>query len=138
MDSKKLSYVTFKTKNEAYRMYILVVDDDPTSTYAFKYILEKNGLICQTASSGNEALSIILRSPPLLILTDYNMPDGNGMNLIKDVRNKGMKIPIMMMSGQKVEFSQEEIENLRIAHIYKKPVSIKEFLNHAKLILASV
>jgi len=79
------------------RMKILIVDDSRTVRQLLKMILIK-GLPCQVneAADGAEALISIQNEPYDLVVTDINMPNMDGLSLVKKVRNE-MRLPIPMV-----------------------------------------
>ncbi|MEL6408241.1 MAG: response regulator, partial [Chloroflexota bacterium] len=80
---------------------ILVVDDELTSTQLIKRILEMVGYEVSEASNGREALNIIREIQPDLIITDIMMPEMNGYQLIKLMRQNPeyANIQIIAMSA---------------------------------------
>ena len=80
---------------------ILVVDDNRYTTSALKRRLTQYGFEAITASGGREAFWLALRERPDAIVTDYDMPDGDGaqlLNLLKDeVQTKS--IPAVVLTG---------------------------------------
>src|ERR1700722_12294030 len=89
---------------------ILVVDDSATERHLAGGLLEKRhglteldkrtGLKVIFASNGREALASIQQSLPDLVLTDLQMPEMNGLELVEEVRNKYSSLPIILMTGQ--------------------------------------
>lgn len=81
---------------------ILVVDDDqPTLRMLFK-ILHADGYDVYTTSYGGEILELALKYKPSLIITDWDMPGVNGLDIIKAVRDNDAtkNIPILMYTGK--------------------------------------
>lgn len=80
---------------------ILVVDDAPANRDLMTIILRRSGYRVATATSVQEAFELIDVSPPDLILSDLNMPDGDGCELL--VRLKGQAqlaaIPFILLSA---------------------------------------
>jgi CheY-like chemotaxis protein len=64
---------------------VLVVDDEPLQAGILKTILEKGGYETHTASSGKEALGLVARLCPDVILTDLRMDGMDGIELIAAV-----------------------------------------------------
>ncbi len=65
---------------------ILIVDDEPLQRDILKTILSEEGFEVSTASSGNEAFSIIAKTPPKVVLTDLKMPGISGMELLERIQ----------------------------------------------------
>jgi len=78
-----------------------------------------------TAVGGaNAAIALIASEMPDAILTDSHMAEGDGFELINAVRNLGLKIPIVVMSGGSRTFGSDHLElarKLGAAAIVDKP-----------------
>jgi two-component system chemotaxis response regulator CheY len=85
----------------AQRMKFLLVDDSSTMRQIQKRTLEKLGFIdVLEASDGREALSVLEHTAVDVLLTDWNMPNVNGLELVKAVREKNKTIPIIMVTTE--------------------------------------
>ncbi len=79
---------------------ILVVDDDPFVLEMLTMILEGNGYTIVTAENGLEALGKAIADASIdLIVSDVNMPEMDGIQLIKELRSHGLDVPIIMVTG---------------------------------------
>ena len=78
---------------------ILIVDDEPNISYALAMVLEDEGHRVQTARNGAEALAMLERQPVDLILSDVMMPVVDGHKLVEELRKRGDRTPIMLMSA---------------------------------------
>jgi len=78
---------------------ILVVDDDATIRHSLRVLLESYGYTVREAGGAVEAGGGIRDERPDLIVTDIYMPDGDGFELIREIRNSRHPIPIVVMSG---------------------------------------
>ncbi len=79
---------------------ILLVDDNPAVRRYLRAILEQQETwqISGEARTGAEALQQVLKSPPDLIVLDYQMPDLNGVDLARQISEILPKIPILMVT----------------------------------------
>ncbi|KPA10485.1 response regulator receiver sensor signal transduction histidine kinase [Candidatus Magnetomorum sp. HK-1] len=79
---------------------IIVVDDDPFVCDMLQAILEGEGYKVITVNSGTEALHYIKKEPDIqLILSDMNMPDISGLELIQLLNSDNTDIPIMILTA---------------------------------------
>lgn len=80
---------------------LLIVDDEPLVRKLLKTLLEDQGYLTLTASSGEEALAIVEQQPPDLILLDIMMPGMDGYEVARKLKSdKSMaNIPIIMLSA---------------------------------------
>jgi two-component system NtrC family response regulator/two-component system response regulator HydG len=78
---------------------ILVVDDEKNTREALAQILSEDGYDVIPASDGYQALDVIGRDLPDLILADLKMPGMSGIELLSQIRNKGYNIPFVLMTA---------------------------------------
>lgn len=78
---------------------ILLVDDNRNGLIVRKTLLEEVGCNVQTASSGDEALSLFLSNSFDVVVTDYRMPRMNGAELIQEIRNHNPNARVILLSG---------------------------------------
>jgi DNA-binding NarL/FixJ family response regulator len=83
-------------------LLILVVDDDPAIRLSASYSLEEHGYSVMTAENGKEALMMIEEYQPHLIVTDILMPQMNGYELIRWVRQRPAfrLLPVVFLTGK--------------------------------------
>jgi CheY-like chemotaxis protein len=82
------------------RPTVLVVDDEPLVTQMLSILLELNlEMNVVTTNSSLEARDILRQGNISLLLTDYLMPDLNGINLIRALRDEGSTIPVIVLTG---------------------------------------
>ena len=79
---------------------VLVVDDSEFDrTLAGSLLEERDGFVIRYAVDGREALEIIRREPPDLVLTDMQMPEMNGLELVETVQREYASVPIILMTA---------------------------------------
>ncbi len=99
---------------------ILVIDDEQTWLKITSHILQRNGYAVRTAKSGIEALKMLTKFRPDLILSDVRMPDMNGFDFVDNLKQspKNSSTPIIFFSAiddydaRKVAFSLGAIDYL--------------------------
>ncbi len=80
---------------------VLLVDDSSTMRKIIIRSLEAVGITgAVEAGDGNEALAKFERQPFDLVITDWNMPGKTGVELAKDIRDRGSKVPIFMVTTE--------------------------------------
>ncbi len=77
---------------------ILIVDDDPAILRALSTLLEPYGKI-KTASNVSKALAILESNSFGVVVTDYDLGDGNGIDLLESVRSKNPELPVIMITA---------------------------------------
>lgn len=78
---------------------ILVVDDNPNLRSMLENILDAWGYACIGASDGITALMHLSQYPITLVITDYQMPGIDGLELLKRLRVQHPSIPVIVCSG---------------------------------------
>jgi len=88
----------------------LVVDDSMLIRYTVCRFLEQRGFAVESASNGAEALEVLSRVQPALIVTDMQMPKMSGTELITALKSKPETagIPIIIVAGRASGFDQSE------------------------------
>jgi DNA-binding NarL/FixJ family response regulator len=79
---------------------ILIVDDHPMMRQGLAQLIENESdlAVAGEANDANEALEMVLRTPPDLVLADITLPGKNGLELIKDVQAAHPGLPILIIS----------------------------------------
>lgn len=108
---------------------IVVVEDFNTSRQIIKRTLEKLGYEVLEASDGREALKYFDGGKIDLLVSDYNMPNMDGAQLIEYVRSKDeyKYIPILMLSTETNVAKQNRAKEAKITAWIRKPFEIDEF-----------
>jgi CheY-like chemotaxis protein len=78
---------------------ILVVDDDPTILAAVSEALDLEGFPVVTATNGAEALVVVDREQPSLVLLDMRMPVLDGWGFMHAIRERGVDITVVVMTA---------------------------------------
>jgi len=106
---------------------ILVVDDTQTVREAIQYYFEGKDYIIITAASAEEALPIIKEENPDIVLSDINLPQMNGIDLIKSVRQFNKTIKVIIMSGEIKKYGNDpRLRHLDILALLDKPIDFLE------------
>ena len=83
---------------------MLIVDDDEAVRTMLYKAIRSNGIEAQQVSSGEQALQWVSRNRCDLIIMDINMPGMDGFQVIQTLRNRGLRIPIMIVSGRQEDY----------------------------------
>ncbi|HEY9644773.1 MAG TPA: ATP-binding protein [Chroococcidiopsis sp.] len=84
------------------RLTILVVDDDEVDRLAVRRALNKAGIYAELLEVGSysEAIAILQERPFDCVMLDYQLPDNDGLALVNSIREQGMKMPLVVLTGQ--------------------------------------
>lgn len=106
---------------------ILIIDDSNTNVILLEAILGNHGYEILKSLSVREAIPLIERTPPDLILLDLLMPKVSGYEFLSDIRkNRHTKnIPVIIITAVTEKESKTKTQKLGIIDYIEKPVNIK-------------
>lgn len=109
---------------------ILLVEDDADTRYALAMLFELEGFDVISACDGQEAYLKAVTDRPDLIVTDINMPNLSGLDLIRLVKEDGKLagVPIVAMSAVERQQLNRAMELGAIA-VYQKPIEFDQFIS---------
>jgi cyclic di-GMP phosphodiesterase len=77
----------------------LVVDDEPRLRQILVRLMLGQGFACEEASNGVEALARMAREEPVLVLSDLQMPEMDGAQLLRETRSRYPDVAVVMITG---------------------------------------
>ena len=83
---------------------MLIVDDDQAVLTMLYKVIKSNGIEAETVSSGEEALERMDQKAYDLVLLDVNMRGMDGFEVVRAIRGRGLKTPIIIVSGRKEDY----------------------------------
>ncbi len=108
------------------KINVLLVDDDDSFRELIHYQFSKEKCHILTAKGGLETLDIFIRFKPDVIISDINMPEMNGLQLLKKIREISKEtIFIIMTAGGTVKSAVEAIRMMGMVH---QPFSIQDMV----------
>lgn len=110
---------------------VLVVDDEPAIRETLSDLLEDEGFAVTCARDGLEALQLLESCAFDLILSDVKMPRLDGASMARQLRRRGLPIPIVFMSAV---FADVELAGMSFI---PKPFDFDELLRRVREALAS-
>jgi DNA-binding response OmpR family regulator len=118
---------------------IFVVDDEPDVIELLRTILEAEGFEVEATTDGRSALPRIVDRPPDLLLLDLMMPDMDGFELLKLVRQdpRGRDLRVLILSARTAP--QDQLESLQLganAYVFK-PFSPRDLVRQVRSLLPS-
>jgi two-component system cell cycle response regulator len=108
---------------------ILVVDDNDMNLFLLAEILELEGYQVAIAHNGMEAIQSVVQKMPDLALLDVMMPDMNGFELCRKMRQPPLstEIPIVMLTAMSSEIERAQALEAGANDIWSKPFDIEVF-----------
>jgi two-component system, OmpR family, KDP operon response regulator KdpE len=113
---------------------VLVVEDDREIRALMQSSLSVEGFEVQTAVSLSEASAMLHHSPPDVVVLDLGLPDGDGVDLVRDVR-KRLALPIIVVSARHQEEQKIKLLDAGADDYLTKPFSVAELLARIRVAL---
>jgi DNA-binding response OmpR family regulator len=109
---------------------VLVVDDDPVVIRLVKELLKTQGFAVETAKDGIDAMIMVQKNKPDLIILDIMMPELNGYDVLKTLKFQEdyKKIPIILLTAREQELDKRISQMMGIDYL-QKPLDRELFLN---------
>lgn len=116
---------------------IVIIEDDTAILDLIKYNLGKNGYSAQGFTSGYDGLNYILKHPPALLILDLMLPDIDGLEICKELKNnqRTKNLPIIMLTAKGEEMDRILGLELGADDYIVKPFSPRELIARIKAIL---
>lgn len=116
-------------------MNILIVDDDPELLDQLKTALEKKQYRVETAEDGNTAMDKVFDNSYNLILLDVMLPRTDGLSVLREIREAGINIPVLMLTAR--GDVQDRVRGLDYGadDYLAKPFSMSELMARIRAIL---
>ncbi len=116
------------------KTFILVIEDDPQIQRFLKVGLESNDYHCFAAVDGKTGLSEIAMRNPDLIILDLGLPDGDGLDILKQIRGWS-KTPLIVLTARDREADKIDALDLGADDYLTKPFGIGELLARIRVAL---
>lgn len=122
-------------EDETRRMQVLIVEDNPKMTSLLRQGLAEHGYAADTfhtAAEGVEALSI--KSYDVIVL-DRMLPDRDGLEVCRDLRQNGLKTPVLMLTGLSAVGDRVSGLNAGADDYLPKPFAFEEFVARIRALM---
>ena len=107
---------------------ILIVDDSPTEVHVFQKALERHGFKTATATDGVEGVRMAKEIRPDLIFMDIVMPNMNGYQATRALRERGYTRPVVALTAHAMIGHREECLAAGCDDYLTKPIDRKALL----------
>lgn len=114
---------------------LLIVDDEIDIREFAKSFFKKRGIDVFTASGGRQALDLIEKESPNLVLLDVRMEEMTGIEVLRELRVKKNSSKIIMVTGVEDDETIEEANKLGVLGYIHKPLVLDEL---EKIVLAEL
>ena len=106
----------------------LVVDDEPAIRRFLRTSLTAHGYQVSEAADGQAALGEVRRNPPDILVLDLGLPDVDGFEVIRRLREGGSTVPIIVLSSRADETGKVQALDLGADDYVTKPFGVDELL----------
>lgn len=114
---------------------ILIIEDEPNIRELVLYNLKTNGYDGVSAEDGIMGITMVHREKPDLILLDIMLPEKNGFEICKELRDEGNNTPIIMMTAKTEESDKVTGLECGADDYISKPFGIREMMARIKAVL---
>jgi two-component system KDP operon response regulator KdpE len=112
---------------------ILVVDDEPAILRFLRASLESQGYVVVEAADGASALQMMRRNAADLVVLDLGLPDMDGLDVVRKIRESGATLPIIILSSRENESAKVASLDLGADDYVTKPFGIDELLARVRM-----
>jgi len=111
-------------------MKILVVDDEELICWSLKRTFERHAghSVC-CVYTGNEAIQKIMENQYDVVITDLKLPDVNGHELVKKIKELGVDTPVIVISSYLSDNMLSDMVKYGVVRCINKPFQIEDILN---------
>jgi CheY-like chemotaxis protein len=117
---------------------VLVVDDELDLVDTCVRLIERLGFVCVKAFDGPEAIAMMDAEHPDLILTDFNLPHGDGLEILRRAHENRPEIPVIMMTGYHTADTAQAASEAGARAYLRKPFLTNELTQAVRSVLQVV
>jgi len=114
---------------------ILIVEDERAVARGLEYRLNSEGFTTLWADTGQRGLELARRQSPDLILLDIRLPDISGLDVCRELRAEGQRLPILMLTARDEEVDKVLGLELGADDYVVKPYSLRELISRIRALL---
>ncbi|MGH7206854.1 MAG: response regulator [Nitrospiraceae bacterium] len=103
---------------------IRVVDDEPMVLDLLQKALTRKGHEVLTADSGRKAIELFRQDRPDLTILDLNLPDINGIDVLREIRSVDPHAPVIILTGAGTEALENQARALGVTDFLQKGFSL--------------
>ena len=107
---------------------ILIVEDDEAIAAGLALNLKIEGYTSSVVGDGESALARIVSHAPDLVLLDISLPKKNGLEVLRELRDAGNNVPVIILSARQDEFDKVSALRLGADDYVTKPFGLAELL----------
>ena len=115
---------------------VLVVDDEPDLLGSCERLLRPLGHVCLSASGGLDAIELIDRMEPDVVVTDLRLPGADGLTVARHAGARARPIPVVLITAYDSPWARRAAREANIAAYLPKPFGNATFVDAVRRVLA--
>lgn len=112
---------------------VLIVDDEPAILRFLRASLESQGYIVSVAGDARTSLDLVRKGAADLLVLDLGLPDMDGLEVVKRIRDGGASLPIIVLSSRENESAKVKALDLGADDYVTKPFGVDELLARIRM-----
>ncbi|MCP4540023.1 MAG: response regulator transcription factor [Chloroflexi bacterium] len=112
--------------------HLLLIEDDPTVAHNLQDGLERDGYTVTWKDTGVKGVAFARDHTPHLVLLDIRLPDGSGFDFCREMRQLGLRQPIIMLTARRDEMDKVLGLEMGADDYVTKPFSLRELLSRIR------
>ena len=110
--------------------FVLVIEDNPDNLRLIRYPLKRHGYEVVGAETGLEGIRRALDSEPAFIIADIDLPDIDGLEVIRRIRAEKTEVPIVAITSLAMASERERILAAGCNAYFEKPIDPLTIVDH--------
>ncbi|MBE1284092.1 MAG: response regulator [Rhodobacteraceae bacterium] len=112
--------------------HVVLIEDEPNIIEAIRFLLTRDGWSVDTHSNGADAMDVIRKAAPDLVILDVMLPGKSGMDILRELREAedGLcDLPVLMLTARGQARDREMAEKAGVSRFMTKPFSNAEVMD---------
>ncbi|MAC81443.1 MAG: two-component system response regulator [Rhodobacteraceae bacterium] len=120
--------------------HVLLIEDEPNIIEAIRFLLARDGWRVDTHADGSDAVEVIRKVAPDLVVLDMMLPGKSGMDILTDLRAipDFQALPVLMLTARGQSRDRDMAERAGVSRFMTKPFSNAEVLSAVRDLVAEV
>ena len=111
-------------EKSAHEPVVCVVDGDPAVRDSLQYLINSNGHAAQAFATRAAFLRMLdeAHGMPKCVICEAQLPDGSGVELFSEIRERGLQLPFALMISRRSLFAARRASRIGIEYVWPKPL----------------
>lgn len=118
--------------------HVLLIEDEPNIIEAIRFLLTREGWKVEAHSNGSDAVEVVCRARPDLVILDMMLPGKSGMDILRELRAIAelASLPVLMLTARGQSRDRDMAEKAGVSRFMTKPFSNTEVLTAVRDLVA--